>query len=181
MRLMVGCLAALLLLTGCTSVAAPSNAPSPTPPPSTVPTLADAENAAKASYTSYLEAANLIAQQGGSDADRIRPFVTPQLAEDEVAGYGVYARNGTRLDGASTFDQLRVSEVKPEARAVVVRAFLCLDLSGTRLLNDEGEDITPASRPLRTPLEVQFVSAEGAPGSLLLDRNAPWTGDNFCS
>lgn len=172
---------AALLLGGCTS--APAQPPSPTPTASAAePIFASDEEAlaaAVAAYERFEVVSGDIAADGGDNSGRIEEVATerysPQLREE----FDQYRVNGLRIEGSSTVDSFRLAEHSQSAGSAEVSIYLCRDVSGVRVLDSAGADVTPEGRDARTPLTVVLVSAS-VDGELLVDEIELWPGEDFC-
>ena len=175
-------LAALVALAGCTS------APTPRPSsaaPTTAPVFASEEEAlaaAEEAYSAYQAMSDIITSEGGSAPERIEPFATDSYYPLLLEGFESYKTRNIYSIGASQHDTVSLTSVDLSARdGAVVDMYLCSDVSGVRLMNADGADITSPTRLDRIPLQVTFMSAELDPSSLLIGREDVWTGTNFCS
>lgn len=182
MRLAPVALAAAVLfaLAGCV----PSDAPDrPSPSPTAAPVFAsDAEAlaAAEKAYAAYLRVSDEIAQDGGRGADRFDSVVTKQWMSKEKAAALQLAQSGRHQVGSTLHSPLKLQQVDADASGVNVVAYSCLDLTGTRILNASGMDVTPSTRQLQLSVQVSFRSSATAPSLLLVDSNEPWSGSSFC-
>jgi hypothetical protein len=170
-------LAALtLLLVGCVPA---DPVVTPVPVPSSTPlfaTDADALKAATDAYAAYLAMSDRITADGGANPERIAPFVTKAQMKSETSAFNSYRAQQHSTVGASKFDSVTLENFQGNS----VSIYLCLDFSNIRLVDPNGSDITPSSVPERSPLEVSLVRGPGDPASLVIERNEPWTGKNFC-
>ncbi|WP_207456881.1 hypothetical protein [Desertivibrio insolitus] len=181
MRSLVGCLAAVLLLAGCTAEPAPE--PTGTvdaAPSSPAAEPEEAERIAAAAYARYLALANEILNEGGAEPDRIDQVVAEGMAESEKAGYEQYAERGLRTVGEATFDSLSIQSYQPGAEAgeTAIVAYLCSDSSAVDVVNGAGDSVLEPDRDSRSPFEVHF--AYDREGQLLVSAREPWSGENFC-
>jgi hypothetical protein len=171
-------LAALLAL-GLTACApAEESGPTRTPIPTRTPLFASDEQALKAAteaYAAYLKMVNGIAHDGGRDVDRLRPLVSRNLFERESSGFEKTLANGRRTTGDSRFDT--VSLERYDRTTEKLSAFLCLDVGNIRILDASGSDVTPAERPSRLPMSIQFALIGS---KFLVSQSDTWPGKNFC-
>jgi hypothetical protein len=174
-------LVALVALAGCTS-AAPAVTAAPTP--SSTPLFAsDAEalRAATDAFAAYLKVSSQIGAEGGRDPERIKPFVSTSWYVNELASARSFAKTGNTVEGLSAFDNVSLQQAsRLEGTGADVTIYLCSDVSGTRLLDAHGVDVTPADREDRAPFEVEFVTPKDHRAALVLERNTPWTGPGIC-
>ncbi|MEO7290459.1 MAG: hypothetical protein ABIW81_04100 [Terrimesophilobacter sp.] len=174
-------MAAVLVLAGCTPTP-PSVTPEPVP--SSTPVFAsdeDALAAATAAYAKYLEVSDQITADGGKSPDRIAKFVTSNQLVHELDGFKQWSEPDDSSVGSSQFDTVSLQRYDDIAggKSVVV-VYLCVDVSAVRIMNAAGTDVTPATRPNRYPLEVEFDANSAADPELVISRSEPWSGNNFC-
>jgi hypothetical protein len=168
---------ALASMVGC-STAAP---PPPTSSPSTAaPVFASEEEALAAAteaYTAYQAMSSTVAQEGGADPGRMSAFAVGEALEAEIASFESLSKSGLRGTGSLAFDRLTVQSAELETGGV--EAYLCLDVSGTDVIDTSGASTVPPDRPLRLPLQVSFAPGSDGP-LLLIERSESWRGENFC-
>ncbi len=169
--------AGMLLFSGCGG-----GAPIPTlpPTPSATPIFASEEEAlaaAEEAYAAYREMSDVIASEGGTGPERIAPFVTEARMEDELRGFATLRESGLRVVGEATFEVLstqRYEEVGGDAEVVF---YACSDLSGSRVIDDTGADVTPSDRSDRLVLEVVLRTVDGM-APLLLESDSAWPDES---
>ena len=166
---------AVLLLSGCL----PQQPTATDPPEASSAPVFDSEEealaAATAAYTAYSAVSDQIGTDGGEKPDRLRAVVTSAWFEKDLAQFTEFSKTGRHLVGQTTFDSIAVQSFDEQLLAV----YLCIDVSGIRVLDSSGTDVTPLDRVARVPLEVGFDLVE-APGSVLLASSQVWDGDSFC-
>ncbi|WP_022893793.1 hypothetical protein [Agromyces subbeticus] len=173
--------ALVLLLSGCTG----GGEPSPTPSASTdaaEPIFATDEEAlaaAVAAYTAFEELSQTIAAEGGIEPERIERSVTSEYMPGLLEEFAQYQELGLRITGSASLDSFRLAEHSGGADRVSVTLYVCRDVSGVRVIDAAGVDVTPADRQLRTPLVADLVSKDGA-DNLLVNGVELWPGDDFC-
>lgn len=176
-----GAVLAVLLLAGCVPG---EPVITPEPDPDVTPIFASDEEALAAAteaYARYLEVSDQIAADGGADPERMIPVVSTAQYLKEVDGFEKLQRGELHIVGASKFDTVSLqswSMVEPSVALVVIYA--CSDASLTSVLDASGKDVTPESRPDRTPFELEFSSSSDDERSLVLSRSDLWTGADFC-
>lgn len=164
-------LALVLVGVGCAGGApAPTTAPTPR---SSALGEGEALELVEATYGAYLAVSDQIAREGGAEPDRVRPFLSEDAFAQEQAAFEYLLAESLRLDGATTFDSTSVRSVSDNT----IDVYLCLDLSGARLIGPDETDRTPVDRINRQPFEVSVRIDVPSP---IIERNALWTGDNFC-
>jgi hypothetical protein len=168
--------ALLVSVAGC--AAAPTASPAGSSAPSAAAPLfasdAEALAAATAAYSKYLEVSDQIARDGGANPERLKPYVSASLLEQQVKEYQAIAGKALHAAGSSSFNSLKL-----QSRTVSgVSAYVCLDVSGLRVLNAANSDVTPSSRQSKIPLSISVASATSG---FLVDSSDVWTGTNFCA
>lgn len=162
----------------------------PDPGPSRTPVFASEEEAlaaAEEAYREYLAVANAVAQDGGADPERYKSVVTQSWLEHEIEFASELREAGNRQFGDVTFTPLSLQSADLSSADVAVSAYTCLDVSGTRLVDTAGVDVTPTDRDLVVPIEVVFRASKAglSDGSnrvprLLIEGSDLWTGQDFC-
>lgn len=179
MRWRVGAVAMLgvLALGGCGG-----GAPIPTLPPTPgaliFATEEEALAAAEEAYAAYSEVSDLISNEGGTEPERIAPFVTNEQLTREIETANYFASQGLRAVGRpriTKFDLQQFFEANGEAEVVV---YVCLDVSDVAVVDASGADVTPPDRAPVVGLEVSLVGASA--DSLLIASSEAWAGSSFC-
>jgi hypothetical protein len=154
----------------------------PTPEATATPVFAsDAQAlaAAKAAYEGYLAASDQIGNDGGRDPERISKWVAPGRLPEEVKIFLDFAKTGHRLIGRSSFFDFRLQSLSHAADgSALLAAYVCDDVSRTKVVDATGADITPKLRPRIVPLQVRFKNLTGA--QFLVEGSEPWSGEDFC-
>lgn len=170
-----------LLLSGCAG-----DAPAPSPSPSAdaaEPIFASDEEALAAAvqaYELYIETVDQLTQDGGEQPERIRDVVDDQYVQELLDSLQRLKESGNHTTGDTKFDQLKLVERTEEGGSAQVTAYVCIDVSGVRVINAAGDDVTPPDRAPRRPLQAIFVSSSDEPSKLLPSGSEKWTGDDFC-
>jgi len=172
--------ATALLLAGCTG---DDPIVLPGPDPTTAPVFAtdeDALAAAEVAFGEYLRASAEISVPDGLEPDTVRPFVTEDYFEEVLASFEKYRAENRFTEGVPNVTEATLQQYQdPMTGPAQVVVYLCLDISEARVVDDVGNDITPADRVDRVPLEVNFVTNQRTE-TLLVDSSEPWTGEDFC-
>jgi len=161
----------LVVLAGC--VGPPVVTPVPTP--TATPVFASDEEAlaaAEEAYAAYLAVSDEVASDGGIGVERLEAYVTASQLEQARTDFGSLQKSGRRMVGSSAFDGI----VLQSFDATRLTVYLCLDVSGVRVFDGAGVDVTPVGRIARVPLEVGFAVHE----ALLLDSSEVWNGGSVC-
>jgi hypothetical protein len=154
----------------------------PTPEATATPVFAsDAEAlaAAKTAYEGYLAASDQIGNDGGRNPERISKWVGPGRLPEELKIFLDFAKTGNRLVGRSSFFDFRLQSLSRDADgSAVLAAYVCDDVSRTKVVDATGADITPKLRLRIVPLQVRFKTL--APTRFLVEGSEPWSGEDFC-
>ena len=159
--------AAAIGLAGCT----PGPAPKPTPTP-LFTSEADAFKAAEQVYRDYVDAGN--ANRNGVPTPDSTDFLTGTALESSIESARELERQGLTLSGEIRVIWFTGDEF--EAKSSKVTANACVDVSGTRVADASGTDVTPQGRPVSVPLKLQFDRS--AKGTLVISSSA--SGDSQC-
>jgi hypothetical protein len=173
-RNLVGAAVLLVGLAGCVG---PPSAPMPVPSPSSTPVFASDEEAlaaAEVAYGEYVAVASQIFADGGADADRLRATATGEQLEADLAGFEEVARLGQHSTGATAFDQFVLQQYTPDSPRETVVVYVCDDVTGVDVLDQEGNSLVSPSRPDLTTYEVSFDLAEVG-SALLVSRKVTWS------
>jgi hypothetical protein len=180
MRTLVGAVtvAGMLLLAGCGG-----SDPIPTlpPTPSATPIFASEEEAlaaAEEAYAAYLEMSNLISNEGGVDPERIAPYVTEEQLPEELDAAAYLSDNDLRVVGQVRATHAVLQQYSEHDGVAEVAAYICLDVSDARAVDETGADQTPEDRPETIALEVSFVARGMEP--LLMASSEQWSDSSFC-
>ena len=169
---------AALALAGCAP--APAPAPPTSAPATEAPVFksdAEALAAATKAYAAYQTMSSKIANDGGARPERMADSATGAALRAEMASFKALSTAGLRGLGHLTFDSLTVQSADLAAGSIAT--YLCLDVSGTDVVDARGTTTVPADRVLRLPLQVSFTQ-NAARGQLLVERSESWSGTNFC-
>ena len=168
-----------LALSGC--VGAPP-APTPTPSAPAEPIFASDEEALAAAEEAYAEFENVsqsIASDSGNHPERIETVATPAYAQQLLAEFAKYRELEIRAEGLVKLDSFSMIEHRAGEAGVGIMIYVCRDVSGVRVLDATGADVTPDDRVPRTPLIASLI-AEADEESLLVDGVELWSGEDFC-
>jgi hypothetical protein len=146
-------LAASLLLAGCTA------APAPTPAPASSLTQEQQDDAAFRDVVNRYDAldANVI-----TDSD-LTPLLTGSVLESERRSVKASRDSGEKVDGLDTISGFNVTDRGMDNEgAQYMTAQFCLDVSGTRIRDAQGTDVTPERDPR---LSLQAKAIKGGDGN----------------
>lgn len=157
--------------------------PPPEPSSAVEPLFASDEEAleaATAAYEEYLAVSYGIASEPPFELDELKPLTTQDYLVREADFFEMLEAQGWQITGSPVVESSILQQWYVDSdEGLVVALYICLDVTDTRVLDNQGIDVTPADRPNRTSLEVEFV--EGNAGTLVLDRSEAWSGDSVCS
>jgi hypothetical protein len=169
-----------LALTGC--VQQPSHV-IPTSEPSVAPVFksdAAALAAAKKAYLGYLAVSDEVAHDGGTDPQRFASVVTSSWLSEEKSSAAQLLSSGRKQVGVTRVTGVRLQETSQHGQVASVSIYACLDLSGVQYVDAQsGANAVPAPSGL-VAIQVNFESSAMAPKHLLVERNTPWQGADFC-
>ena len=169
-RLLIAVVASALLLVGCVP-----DAPAPTERPTVAAPVYGSDEealaAATEAYAAYIEASDAVIRDGGTNPERVQPFLSAELYEIELDGFERLLENELHGTGATT---LSTQLQQFDSAAVVI--YVCEDLSGTDLVDSTGASILTDGPPSNRAFEVELDVAD----SLRITRIAEWDGGGVC-
>jgi hypothetical protein len=178
--LLIGALVALTLV----ACVPDDEAVKPDPSPTATPIFSSDEEAlaaAEEAYAAYVLVSDVVLQEGGSNPERALEHVTDGFREEAASGFELFADHSWRAEGVTAFDSVELQQYSEiGGGAAQISIYLCLDVSQTRILDETGTDVTPASRDTRLPLVVDMVSAQEYSSELLQAGSEVWSGNDFC-
>ncbi|WP_284529535.1 hypothetical protein [Microbacterium sp. T2.11-28] len=141
------CTAVAVALIGC----APDPTPTPLPTATGFASEAEAFAAAEATYRAYVDAVN--ARRADQRAPDPVSYLSGAARKSSLEARRRFSAEGIRLVGkTSVTDVIGLTSTHDEATIQV-----CVDSSGTRLLDSRGVDITPAERSPSGSLEIDLA------------------------
>lgn len=146
---------ALLAVVAAALVAAAVGLAGCTPGPAPTPLFtseADAFKAAEQVFRDYIESVN--AENGNPSADS-QKFLAGKALEDDIASVRDMQSSGKKIVGVTTVSGYKSESYVTESRTVA--SFACLDVSATRIVDANGNDITPKGRPPVVAVDVSMV------------------------
>jgi hypothetical protein len=147
-------LATTLLLAGCTAASDP--APTPAPAPSLTQEQQD-DAAFRDVFTRYVDL------DANTDTEEdLAQLLTGSVLDGEKSGLADERRTGVQTRGKDVMSGFEVTDrgLDP-AGAQYMTAQVCLDVSGRRLIDSTGADVTPVRDP-RLSVQVKAVKSEDA-------------------
>ncbi|WP_353826534.1 hypothetical protein [Agromyces sp. SYSU T0242] len=179
------CAAALALACAAVIGLAACSAPSPealatsSPTATREPVFSSDEEALAAAIDAYDEylAMSVSIASSGDDFTELREVTTPDYGETRIRDLKSFSAAGLRVSGAYRADSTSIVSRSLLGEAELVTIYTCQDVSGTRILDAEGNDVTPPDRDLRAPMvvELELTETTGRVSGTEL-----WSGKNFC-
>ncbi|MFB6612198.1 hypothetical protein ACFCVO_17880 [Agromyces sp. NPDC056379] len=168
-----------LLLSGCAgAVPAPSPSPSADAADPIFASDEEALAAAVEAYEAYIAVAAEIGQDGGSDPERVLSVVSEGYSTEAIADYEDLASHGYRVLGQNSIDTTSLVELSNYGRKTEVTIYGCVRVGTTRIIDSNGNDVTPAGRDSEVPLVLVFEGTSA--NELKLTKSDLWTGNDFC-
>ena len=84
------------------------------------------------------------------------------------------------MSGETQVDSVSIVESYIDHQRARVSIYLCRDVTGVRVLDSAGSDVTPPNRENRIPSQVFLVSTSEGSNTLLVNGVDRWSGANFC-
>ncbi|GGM53279.1 hypothetical protein [Microbacterium saperdae] len=135
--------------------------PIPEPEPSPTPAFASEEEAfaaAEETYRAYIDAGN--ARISGSSTPDPRLLLTGSALEADIDTANLLSEKDLHLEGEASLASFTGTSTLLSSSPEVVSATVCIIAANTRLVDVEGNDVTPADRPDASSLEVTFVHVD---------------------
>lgn len=166
-------LALLALATATLSACTPVVEPEPTPT-AAFTSEEEAFAAAEEVYRAYLLAAASRAE--GDDSNDPADYLTGEALEADIQAQRELNDSGITIVGASRIKQFVGLDADISGTVAIVSADICIDISGSRVIDTTGSDVTPSDRVNRGQLNIEF---SGNADQLLISRSAP-SGEKGC-
>lgn len=154
---------ALALVVGMTTGCQPEPTPSPSGP--VFANEDEAFAAAEETYRAYVDALNGRRSDPRSDPDP-QTFLIGEALEVDIETQQQLHQQGLTLVGTTAITSVQSLAAQPNTGHVQLE--VCLDSTETRVLNDGGDDVTPADR---APISLITVDLAGATGSLFIEKS----------
>jgi hypothetical protein len=140
----------------------------------------DALAAATEAYAAYLSASDRSWSGADLRREKFLALSTGTAHEQDVEVTQLFEERGWRKVGSTSFDSMRLqSSAANDAGQWELRAYVCVDVSRSDVLDSFGASAAEPDRSLRMPLELAFVSStQDTP--LLISESKIWHGSNFC-
>ncbi|GAB3598793.1 hypothetical protein [Microbacterium tumbae] len=144
---------------------------SPQPEPSPTPTAAFASEeeafaAAEEVYRAYTHALN--AERAGDTSTNSLDYLTGLALEDHLDSQEELDSNGIRVIGNTSVASFAPIDSELDSVPYSLTGMVCIDISGTSVIDEHDEDVTPLSRARTAMLEVGFT---GSAAQLLISTS----------
>ena len=170
-------------LVGCADA---TRIPPPEPSSAIEPLFASDEEALEAAteaYEQYLVASSSVTASADLSVEPIEDLVTAAYLDREIPALGAYSDGGFRSVGSTRLLSSELQQFFEDGSGQsTVIIYVCLDVSGIRLVDESGADVTPTDRANVVGLEVEMITGSDETGSLLLvNRSEQWAGAALCA
>jgi hypothetical protein len=152
---------------------APSRPSAPSQPTAT--SKSDLPIRAERVYKRYLLDLQKVSEDRNHGYERLKPYLSPEAYTEEARSFQALSKRGVHTVGTSKVRKFVTQRVNVELGTI--SAYACVDLSGVRLVDKAGRDITPSSRPDRQTFLPSFALSNE---TLRLEENGTWSGDSIC-
>ncbi|TFC95128.1 MULTISPECIES: hypothetical protein [Cryobacterium] len=170
-----------LSLAGCTPEPEPQASESTAP--TDAPVFASDEEALAAAteaYAAYLTAGDVAEGPGTPTREHFFSLSAGDAHEQDLSISSSFDEKGWTQIGSTSFDSMAVQAIKiNDENMWEIRAYVCLDVSASDIVDSNGVSVSKANRPLRVPLEVAFIRGQDN-GHLQVSESRVWSGSNFC-
>jgi len=174
----------VLLIATLTACAEPTRLPPPEEPAARAPLFASDEEALAAAteaYEEYLAVSNAITSNPDAPLAPLQEKTSSAHFENLEASITQLRAQGLRSEGSSALASVELQQHSQIGDEILIVVYVCLDVSSTRLLDQNGNDVTPRDRADRVALEVALINESGALRDLIVDGSETWTGGLNCS
>ncbi|HEY9365478.1 MAG TPA: hypothetical protein VIP55_02480 [Agromyces sp.] len=171
-----------LLLSGCAG-----DAPAPSPSPSAdaaEPIFASDEEALAAAveaYEAFVAVSDQLSANPDGDPSIIESVVTSRYAPEFIGSLAEFHESGLSTTGEITrngFELAQASETSDQLADVQI--YVCVDYTGSDIVNSAGEVVTPEDRPATHRSIVRLLGDEARSTQLLVDSTELWDSSEGC-
>lgn len=106
---------------------------------------------------------------------KLEEILTADVLAEEAEGAQYLRDRHLEVSGATKLLKFEVQ--KADLRSGAVSAYVCLDFSQNRVLNQAGDDLTPSSRKDKQTSFVRFVWSNNV---MKIRENGAWPGESIC-
>ncbi|NQX12326.1 hypothetical protein HQQ80_11870 [Microbacteriaceae bacterium VKM Ac-2855] len=159
------------------------------PDPTATPTWAspfasnkEALAAAVAAFQRYVDVSNEVGMAGFVDVNRIEGVASGSAAEVAISDGNSLNQRGIKQSGPTTIHSPLFSsgELRADGRTEV-HAYICADISQSRLIDPAGVDVTPRDRADQLDYSLSFVADTPGGSNLVVERSELWSSNERCS
>ncbi|WP_067945095.1 hypothetical protein [Agromyces sp. NDB4Y10] len=136
--------------------------------------------AAVEAYEAYSEMSTRIASEGGTNPERITEVVSENAASQLVEEFEALAEAQLRTTGTTNVYGARLMSWEQAGEDTTVSAYFCRDVSGVRIINASGADVTKPRTSDVSALVATFVVRPDDPSKLIVEDTEPWSDITFC-
>jgi hypothetical protein len=129
---------------------------------------------ATVSYENFQRTRDLVLSDGGRGSERITDSASGDALEEFIVDAQDFESRGWRLVGNTTFDSVTVQL----SNRSEIAFYVCDDISGTDLLDRDGNSLVKPDRVNRSPWAVGLTMSSD--GTLKVSTREFWAGENFC-
>lgn len=172
-----------LLLSGCTG-----DAPAPSPSPSAdaaEPIFVSDEEALAAAveaYEAFVAISDRLSANPDEDPASIATVVTPRYEPEFTTSLAEFHDSGLRTTGTISRYGFELAQLGENSDHLAdVQMYVCVDYSGSEIVNSSGETVTPADRQTLHRSVVRLIGSDtGSPQRLLVDSTELWDNSDGC-
>lgn len=168
-------------LGGC---AQPTRLPPPEPSAAVEPLFASDEEALAAAfnaYDRYIRVSNTLSSSVDADTGLLDEVAVTGHIEEVAESIEALRVAGLRTQGQAEIRAFTLQQHFEDANGdVSVLTYVCLDVTNLRVVDEQGQDKTPADRDDLVSLEVVFWAINGLAPDLKVASSKSWTSSELC-
>jgi len=169
------------ILAGCTQ---PTRLPPPEPSAAGEPLFASDEEALAAAFNAYgryIRVSNTLSSSMDADTALLAEVAVVGHVEEVAESIEDLRAAGLRTEGQAEIRAFNLQQHFESANGdVSVLTYVCLDVTNLRVVDEQGQDKTPAERDDLVGLEVVFWAINGLDPDLKVASSKSWTGSDLC-
>lgn len=152
----------------------PSHEASPSPATPLFASEEEATQAADALIKEYWAATNTVFKAGGQGVEILEPLVTERRMASELVGVEIFQRSEFTQVGDYSVDGTRFQQIFDTAESVHLIVETCVDYSGVRAFNTQGEEAVRKNKAPRFLHQVTIhVTEQSGAREMRLDNSEP--------
>lgn len=168
-------------LSGCTAT---TELPPPEPAREGEPLFATDEEALAAAYSAYatyVRVSNTLSASLDADVSLLEEVALKSHIAEIAESIETLRSQGLRTQGAAEIRSFSLQQHFEAANGdISVLTYVCLDVSGLRVIDADGDDVTPQDRQDLVGLEVVFWGLNDPLSKLKVASSKSWTGSDLC-